>query len=262
NVEVRRPDEQVSRKFVWQPDEDGLYQYQLQLAGEAPTGRWQLLLDVGSGHSQIYEFLVEDFLPERLALELKGSDSPIKPSDEARFQVEGRYLYGAPASGNRLTGQVYVRPLREAVKALPGYQFGSVTEEELSQDLELEETTLDPEGLATVGVENRWAEAKSPLQLILQASLQESGGRPITRRLVQPVWPAERLPGLRGLFDGENVDGDGLAEFEVLLADPAGNKLASDSLQVRLIRERRDYYWSFSESEGWNYHYNEKFLNL
>lgn len=262
NVEVRRPDEQVSRKFVWEPGAGGLYQYQLQLAGEAPTGRWQLLFDFGGGRQQVHEFLVEDFLPERLALELKGSDNPIKPSDEARFQVEGRYLYGAPASGNRLTGQVYVRPLREAVKALPGYQFGSVTEDELSQDLELEEVTLDAQGKATVGVENRWAEAKSPLQLILQASLQESGGRPITRRLVQPVWPAERLPGLRGLFDGDNVDGDGLAEFEVLLADPAGNKLASDNLQVRLIRERRDYYWSFSESEGWNYHYNEKFLNL
>ncbi|XQE66303.1 alpha-2-macroglobulin family protein [Pseudomonas sp. P3C3] len=262
NVEVRRPDEQVSRKFVWQSGDNGLYQYQLQLAGEAPTGRWQLLFDFGGGRQQVHEFLVEDFLPERLALELKGSDSPIRPSDAARFQIEGRYLYGAPASGNRLTGQVYVRPLREAVKALPGYQFGSVTEEELSQDLELEETTLDAQGKATVGVENRWAEAKSPLQLILQASLQESGGRPITRRLVQPVWPAERLPGLRGLFDGDNVDGDGLAEFEVLLADPAGNKLASDNLQVRLIRERRDYYWSFSESEGWNYHYNEKFLNL
>ncbi|PYC28420.1 hypothetical protein DMO17_04355 [Aquipseudomonas alcaligenes] len=262
NVEVRRPDEQVSRKFVWEPGAGGLYQYKLQLAGEAPTGRWQLLFDFGGGRRQVYEFLVEDFLPERLALELKGSETPIAPSDEARFQVEGRYLYGAPAAGNRLTGQVYVRPLREAVAALPGYQFGSVTEEELSQDLELEETTLDAQGKATVGVENRWAEAKSPLQLILQASLQESGGRPITRRLVQPVWPAERLPGLRGLYDGDSVDGDGLAEFEILLADPAGNKLASDNLQVRLIRERRDYYWSFSESEGWNYHYNEKFLNL
>lgn len=262
NVEVRRPDEQVSRKFVWEPGAGGLYQYKLQLAGEAPTGRWQLLFDFGGGRRQVYEFLVEDFLPERLALELKGSETPIAPSDEARFQVEGRYLYGAPAAGNRLTGQLYVRPLREAVAALPGYQFGSVTEEELSQDLELEETTLDAQGKATVGVENRWAEAKSPLQLILQASLQESGGRPITRRLVQPVWPAERLPGLRGLYDGDSVDGDGLAEFEILLADPQGNKLASDNLQVRLIRERRDYYWSFSESEGWNYHYNEKFLNL
>src|SRR5690606_18875199 len=172
------------------------------------------------------------------------------------------YLYGAPAAGNRLGGQGYVRPLRDAVAALPGYQFGSVIEEELSQDLDLEERTLNAQGKATLTEASRRGEVKSPLKLVLQASLQESGGRPITRRLIQPVWPAERLPGLRGLFDGENVDYNGLAEFEVLVADPAGNKLAVEDLKVRLIRERRDYFWSFSESDGWSHHYNEKYLQL
>ncbi|MCY1497621.1 putative lipoprotein YfhM [compost metagenome] len=262
SVEVRRPDEQVSRKFVWSADANGLYQYQLELAGEAPTGKWQLLFDLGDGKPQLYEFLVEDFLPERLALELKGSDMPLAPADNPQFQVNGRYLYGAPASGNRLTGQLYVRPLREAVKALPGYQFGSVTEEELKQDIELDETQLDADGKTRLDIETRWRDARSPLQLILQASLQESGGRPITRRLVQPVWPAERLPGLRALFDGEETDADSLAEFELLVADPAGNKLAADNLKVRLVRERRDYYWNYSESDGWSYHYNEKYLQL
>ncbi|MDM8348516.1 alpha-2-macroglobulin [Pseudomonas sp. sp1636] len=262
HVEVRRPDAQVSRKFVWQADASGLYQYRLQLAEEAPTGRWQLLFDLGDGKPQLYEFAVEDFLPERLALELQGSDAPFEPSDSARFEVSGRYLYGAPAAGNRLSGQLYVRPLREALASLPGYQFGSVTEEELSQDIELDEVKLDEQGRASLTIDSRWAEAKSPLQLILQASLQESGGRPITRRLVQPVWPAERLPGVRGLFDGERVDADSLAEFEVLLADAAGNKLAAEQLSVRLIRERRDYYWNFSDSDGWSHNYNEKFLTL
>ncbi|PWG67913.1 hypothetical protein DEM28_26010, partial [Enterobacter mori] len=84
SVEVRRPDEQVSRKFVWEADGNGLYQYQLQLASEAPTGRWQLLLDLGGGRKQVYEFLVEDFLPERLALELKGSSKPLSPDQDAR----------------------------------------------------------------------------------------------------------------------------------------------------------------------------------
>ncbi|MDO9623414.1 MAG: alpha-2-macroglobulin [Pseudomonas sp.] len=260
HVEVRRPDEQVSRKFVWQADASGLYQYQLHLAEEAPTGRWQLLFDLGDGTPQLYEFSVEDFLPERLALELKGSDAPFNPGDSARFEVSGRYLYGAPAAGNRLSGQLYVRPLREAVASLPGYQFGSVTEEELSQDIELDETSLDQQGKTSLSIDSRWREAKSPLKLILQASLQESGGRPITRRLVQPVWPAERLPGVRGLFDGEQVDADSLAEFEVLVADAAGNKLAAEQLTVRLVRERRDYYWNFSASDGWSHNYNEKFL--
>lgn len=262
SVEVRRPDEQVSRKFVWDADASGLYQYALQLAGEAPTGRWQLVFDLGDGKPQLYEFLVEDFLPERLALELKGSENPIKPADNAKIHVNGRYLYGAPAAGNRLTGQVYVRPLREAVKALPGYQFGSVTEEELTQDFDLDESVLDAKGEELLTLESKWSEAKSPLQLIVQASLQESGGRPITRTIVQPVWPANRLPGLRGLFDGKETNGDGPAEFELLVANKDGQKLAADNLKVRLVRERRDYYWNYSENDGWSYHFNEKFLNL
>lgn len=262
SVEVRRPDEQVARRFVWQPGADGLYQYQLQLAENAPTGRWQLLLDLGDGRQDLYEFLVEDFLPERLALELKGSEQPLDTSEDPSFSVNGRYLYGAPASGNRLTSQLYVRPLREAVPSLPGYQFGSVTEEELNQDMELDEITLDADGEGVLSPENRWAEARSPLKLILQASLQESGGRPVTRRIVQPVWPAPRLPGVRALFEGEEVGDNGMAEFEVLLADPEGHKLAVEGLKVRLVRERRDYFWSFSESEGWSYHFNEKYLNL
>ncbi|VXC82762.1 conserved hypothetical protein [Pseudomonas sp. 8Z] len=262
NVEVRRPDEQVSRKFVWNTDAQGLYQYQLALADEAPTGRWQLLLDLGDGNPQVYEFLVEDFLPERMALELNGQDRPIAPSAEARFSVTGRYLYGAPAAGNRLSGQLYVRPLREAVASLPGYQFGDITEADLTQELELAEQSLDDQGRATITPENRWGDARSPLRLILQASLQESAGRPITRRVIQPVWPAERLPGVRGLFDGEEVDADSLAEFEVLVADAEGNKLAADNLSVRLVRERRDYFWSFSDGEGWRHNYTEKYLTL
>ncbi len=262
NVEVRRPDEQVSRRFVWNPDEGGLYQYQLALSGDAPAGHWQLLIGLGNGQKQLYEFLVEDFLPERMALELKGSDEPLTPGDAARFQVEGRYLYGAPAAGNRMTGQLYVRPLREAVKSLPGYQFGSVTEEELSQDIELDETKLDEEGKGALEIESRWANARSPLELTLQASLQESGGRPVTRRLEQPMWPAPRLPGLRGLFDGDEIDSNGTAEVELLVADPAGNKLEAKGLKVRLVRERRDYYWSYSDGSGWSYHYNEKYLNV
>ncbi|MFP3520624.1 hypothetical protein SB766_31030, partial [Pseudomonas sp. SIMBA_077] len=79
--------------------------------------------------------------------------------------------------------------------------------------------------------------------------------------LVQPIWPAEQLPGLRGLFDGKETNGDGPVEFEVLVANQDGQKLAAQDLKVRLVRERRDYYWNYSENDGWSYHFNEKFLN-
>ena len=262
-VEVRRPDQQISRQFVWQADEHGLYQYQLPIGANAPTGRWQLLLDLGGGIKQVYDILVEDFLPERLALELHAKPEPIKPQDALEIAVEGRYLYGAPAGGNRITGQLYVRPLREAVSALPGFQFGAVTDDDsLKQEIDLDELVLDEEGRAQIKIDSQWPEVRSPLNLIVQASVLESAGRPVTRRVLQAVWPAAQLPGIRGIFQGEEVDADSQPEFELVLANAQGDKLAAEQLKVRLIRERRDYYWNYSDSNGWSHNYNKKLLTV
>ncbi len=262
-VEVRRPDQQISREFVWQADDKGLYQYQLPIGANAPTGRWQLLLDLGGGIKQVYDILVEDFLPERLALELHAEPAPIKPQAALQVAVEGRYLYGAPAAGNRITGQLYVRPLREAVSSLPGFQFGVVSDDEsLKQEIDLDELVLDAEGHAQIKIDSQWPESKSPLNLIVQASILESAGRPVTRRVVQAVWPAPELPGIRGIFQGEEVDAESQPEFELVLTNPQGDKLAAQQLKVRLIRERRDYYWNYSNSSGWSNHYNKKLLTV
>ena len=261
-VEVRRPDQQISRQFVWQADEHGLYQYQLPIGANAATGRWQLLLDLGGGIKQVYDILVEDFLPERLALDLQVSSAPIKPEAALSVAVEGRYLYGAPASGNRITGQLYVRALRDAVAALPGFQFGAVADDSLTQDIDLDELLLDEEGRAQIQLDSQWSQVQSPLNLIVQASVLESAGRPVTRRVTQVVWPALQLPAIRGVFQGESVDAESQPEFEIVLTNPQGEKLAAEQLKVRLIRERRDYYWNYSDSSGWSHHYNKKLLTV
>ena len=62
------------------------------------------------------------------------------------------------------------------------------------------QTTLDDRGHAEVTAASQWQESRSPLQVILQASLLESGGRPVTRTVRQPIWPAETLPGIRPEF--------------------------------------------------------------
>ncbi|VFS53013.1 Uncharacterised protein [Budvicia aquatica] len=56
------------------------------------------------------------------------------------------------------------------------------------------------------------------------------------------------------------VDSDSLAGFDVVYADANGNKLAAQSLNVRLVRERRDYYWEWSSDGGWSSQYDQKDL--
>ncbi|CNF16745.1 alpha-2-macroglobulin [Yersinia nurmii] len=274
-VDIVKPDNQVARSFVWQP-QGGLYQYQYAIPDNALTGDWALRFDLGDNQPRLYKFKVEDFLPERMALDISTSKQPLSTDAELAFDVTGRYLYGAPAADNRLQGQAFLRPQREALTALPGFEFGSVVEENLSRTLDEFDTALDKNGELAVQIDNSWSGVKSPVKVILQASLLESGGRPVTRRAEQAIWPAKELAGIRPLFSKRNVydyvsdkyrsqamvDVDSQAEFEVVYANAAGEKLAAKGLKVRLVRERRDYYWQWSESDGWMSQYDKKDLML
>lgn len=272
-LEVVKPDGQVLRTVVSQP-ENGLYRFTYPLDSGAPTGMWHIRANTGDNQPRMWDFHVEDFMPERMALNLSAQKTPLAPSEEVTFSVVGYYLYGAPANGNTLQGQLFLRPQREAVQALSGFQFGDIAEENLSRSLDEVQLTLDENGRGDVSANSQWQEAHSPLQVILQASLLESGGRPVTRRAEQAIWPADTLPGIRPQFASKAVydyrtdatvnqpivDEGGNAAFDIVYADAQGNKKAASGLQVRLIRERRDYYWNWSESEGWQSQFDQKDL--
>ncbi|MFE4111975.1 alpha-2-macroglobulin [Kosakonia sp. YIM B13611] len=272
-LEVVKPDGQVIRTVVNQP-QNGLYQFTYPLEASAQTGMWHIRANTGDNLSREWSFHVEDFMPERMALNITPQPEPVEPAADVVFNIDGHYLYGAPASGNSLQGQLFLRPLREAVPALPGFQFGDIAEENLSRSLDEVHLTLDKQGQGEITTPSQWQDSHSPLQVILQASLLESGGRPVTRRAEQAIWPAQALPGIRPQFASKAVydyrtdttvnqpivDEGSNAAFDIVYTDASGAKKAVTDLQVRLIRERRDYFWNWSESEGWQSQFDQKDL--
>ncbi|ECV2498883.1 alpha-2-macroglobulin family protein [Salmonella enterica subsp. enterica serovar Reading] len=221
------------------------------------------------GHVQLEADKAAALLLARKEEQTTLLDLTLPALDLSEFNVAG-----APANGNTLQGQLFLRPLRDAVAALPGFQFGNIAEENLSRSLDEVQLTLDKGGRGEVSAASQWQEAHSPLQVILQASLLESGGRPVTRRVEQAIWPADTLPGIRPQFAAKAVydyrtdttvnqpivDEDSNAAFDIVYANAQGEKKAVSGLQVRLIRERRDYYWNWSESEGWQSQFDQKDL--
>lgn len=275
-VDVLKADGQVSRSMVWQP-ENGLYQLKWVIPEEEDTGTRSLRFDIGDGTPRFYEFQVEDFMPERMALDITGTKGILLSDKNATFSLQGRYLYGAPAADNRIQGQIFVKSSREAVTKLPGYEFGAAKDENFNRLLDEFELSLDAQGKGELTVDSeRYAELKSPINIVLQASLLEAGGRPVSRRFQQAVWPATHLTGIRPIFTkkevydyrsdkykaGYSVDDNSMAEFELVYADQDGNKLPADNLKVKLIYERHDYYWRWSNSNGWESGYNEKDLQM
>lgn len=274
-VDILKPDNQIYKSFVWQA-EKGLYKTTVRLPDDAAAGKWALKLNTGDDHYQYYSFKVEDFLPERMAMEITNeSISPVLSNKSIDFTIKGWYLYGAPASENQLQGQLYLRPKRE-IATLPNFEIGSITETNISRRLNMLESKLNHEGIGAIEInKDEWNGTKSPIEIILQASLMDAGGRPINRRSSQVLWPAENMPAVRALFGEKEiydyrsngyvsratVDENSNAEFEVAYINREGQKLAKE-LSVRLIRERDNGYWSWSDSYGWRYEENYKELNM
>jgi len=239
------------------------YQQTLVLPADAPTGRWLLeaRTDPGSKRADAqWSFQVEEFLPERMKLELKASEAPLQPGDDALVVgVDGTYLFGAPAAGNRLLASVAAERDRYAQpKAWPGFIFGDFDDDSAKKRQDAPESELDEKGHADVSLPIDVAARRSPMKLRASFSLLESGGRPVVRSIERPWWPAPVLVGIRPMFDRDVVREGALAEFEITRSDTAGKFSAAKELQVRLFREERQWYWRYEDGRGWTSGYNEQ----
>src|SRR5690606_38831109 len=100
----------------------------------------------------------------------------------------------------------------------------------------------------------------TPVSVVVAGSLYETGGRTVNRSLERVLWPADALVGVRPLFDDKDgSDANANAGFEILRVDAEGTPRPLAGLELKLVRERRDYHWNFDEDSGWNYNHTSRF---
>jgi uncharacterized protein YfaS (alpha-2-macroglobulin family) len=262
-----QPDGRAVSDFVLEPAKLGYYETLQPIRPDAPTGRWALELRASPDTKPTvgrFEFRVEEFLPERMKLTLDAAPGPLAPGDTLELQIEGAYLYGAPAEGNRVTGELAWRVDAEAVPSLRGYRFGDATVD-LPAPAQAFETELDAQGRSAQSFEllDGDAATASPLQAILNVSLFESGGRAIRRSLVRSQWPAEVLVGIRPLFELEDGPGTNVtAGFELVRSDAKGGLQAGAGLEVQLLRAQRDSHWSWVDGSGWKAEHSTRWISV
>ena len=261
---LRRPDGKAQWTATWQPDDKfaGYYRRAIELPADAATGSWGLELrsdPAAKLAGTVLRFAVEEFLPERMRLDLAAGNEALDPDKGWNVAVTGRYLYGTPAAGNRLLGVAnFERNKNPLGQKLPDFVFGDADEETVKSRAELAETQLDDEGHVSVDVDLApLAKRRSPFTVRATLSLLESGGRPVVRSIERVYWPAPVLVGVRPMFVGAYAREGATAEFEVVRSDADANLKPGTALPVRLFRENRSYYWRFDDQRGWNSGFSE-----
>ncbi|MCS0538679.1 alpha-2-macroglobulin family protein [Aeromonas veronii] len=261
-LEVKQPDGQLLEQKRLLPDNLGAAHYGLRLPDDAPLGRWTINLKTAAGSRFEWPFLVEEFLPERLKLQLgKGPDGEVTDLGASlTLPLQGDYLYGAPASATKAKAEVKISRATMPFTQWQEFTLGDVLLAEQAKDLEPLSLTLDAHGQGTFSLadELEGVRALGPLEVAYRVSLSEPGGRAVNRSRTQYGWPAgSQWPALKADFVADRVEGGKPLPFQILNLDEQGQPVAG-AVKVRLINEYRDYYWHYADGEGWKYEFNSQ----
>ncbi len=257
-AEIIRPDGRTIHEFKWRSRHFNHYHYEYALPADALTGKWRVRFKHPASTLKEYAFVVAEFLPERMKLALESPDpKTIRTSDTPQLFLKGDFLYGAPAAGSKADADIRVRPARELFKEIwPGYEFGDITDTR-NLSFKTDRIVLDEAGKGRLTLKNEWKDAASPLWLTANASLYDSGGRPVVRSRSWQIWPARSLVGIRLLAENDRVDGDTNAQFEIIVTDPTGRKMKADHLKAVVIKEHREYFWEYRHGQ-WQWQFTSQ----
>lgn len=251
-----RPDGVEDRRIVSQGGSAGGHAVDLALSSAAMRGTWTLAIHTDPKQPAIASqmFLVEDFVPDRIEFTLTSDRKEIAVGETAEATVDGRFLYGAPAAGLALEGEVTLSTKRDW-DAFTGYSFGLADE----QDGEATRTPLT--GLPAVGDDGKStfpidvASAPSTTRLVNAAvtvRMRETGGRAVEERLDIGILPQGTMIGIRPDFAGGEVPQGGTAKFSLIAAQPNGQRTALPGAQWSLVKVERNYQW-YRSGSSWNY---------
>ncbi len=262
-VRVKQPDGRTLVEKQLKPEQLNYFELSQVIPADAPTGLWQLefRLDPASKDTvQAFPFHVEEFLPERLKVELSSPQARLAPGEPLKLKVASSYLYGAPAEGNRFTAKLLVAPEVHPIAAMKDTYFGNPLVDLPRSADDVLDAKLDAHGV----LEQEIAlpddvQPIAPLAVTLSGSVYESGGRAVTRLLKRTYWPADALVGVRPLFDPkQGAESESPVGFEIVRANADGKLVAGSHLKVRLQRELRDFYWLYEASGGWKSDANQR----
>lgn len=242
-VRLRRPNGTVAAETVPPRGPGGAIALALPLSPGAPLGGWtiEVLADAGAAPIGRAAFRVEDFVPDRLAVEIAPPPALV-PGTPLAVPVAARFLYGAAAAGLAASGELLIVPDPDPFPALAGWRFGLVQEVPDPVRLDIPMPATDASGRSTATVTlPRAPDTTRPLRATLTVAVAEPGGRPTRAASSFPVRAEGPFIGIRPAFAGGAIAAGAEAGFEIIAVDADGRPVAAPRLRLRLVRERPDW---------------------
>ena len=249
-----RPNGLVADRYRFPSASGGGLQWDYTLSDSASRGMWRVAMEIdGAGEAGSHRFSVEDFVPQRIAVELEADDDTAIGANGSRtVEVDSRFLYGAPGAGLTVQAQSRIEVDPSPFEAFSGYTFGRHDESFGEQIIDITDQTTDGAGKAMIRLSpgNRARDADRPLRLNTTVSVLEPGGRAVTESVRIPYRPRDLYVGIKSDFKGRAAEGKP-ASFELAAVSGEGS-IVDTRLNWKVIDIDYHYDW-YREDGRWRW---------
>jgi len=261
NFTLTNPRGQVVRKESKTNHLNGVYIFQYATAASAPTGNYQLQVQVG-GSSFNKTLKVETVIPNRLKIKIDyGQDFIVLNDKTPEVDLSVRWLHGAIAKNLEADVSVNLKRHTTQFKGLKDYQFDDPTRHYESERLVIFDGKVDENGEAKVPLKISVGEdAPGVLLANFVTKVFEPGGSFSTDRFSIPVYPYDEFVGVK-VPKGKGYRGWLTTAEEhtadIAVVDPQGKLAGNVTVEATLYR--LDWRWWWDHSSGNITHYNQQF---
>jgi uncharacterized protein YfaS (alpha-2-macroglobulin family) len=233
-------------------DNFGYTNSNFKLSKEAQTGRYKVVLFASSNKPiGSIKFLVEDFVPPKIEVNIVKKPQAIIPNQKAKIEAKVNFLTGEPLKGAEADIQRVIHRAKNPFKEFKGYHFGKVDAKFGNEYLEPITTSSNEDGKIIEDIsENKRYDTSLPLSMFVTLSVNEPGARAVTNSYDIFYQNSDEYIGIKPNFDDDYIDIDAKANFNILYLK--NQKPKSATLKYKLIEEECDYSWSY-ENDSWQY---------
>ncbi len=235
---------------------DGTANISWNIPEEILTGNYDIYLNIPGSIEKlaIYNFNIEDFVPDRFNLDIKvSSDKPYTLQDKIFVTVNCSHLHGAPATKRKInwTAELVPSDFKIFQDKNSSWQSEYVwnnpeAKQETVIELASNDSTTDENGQAKFFVDlPSISKIPAMYNLQIKATLSDVGGRSITRYESVPIYCAKEYLGIQR--ETKKIILDRPVQFKLVAIDMFGNPKDCENVSVKITKV--DWVWSRRDSE-------------
>jgi uncharacterized protein YfaS (alpha-2-macroglobulin family) len=255
-VKLVDPRGKVIRQHTLPVNGAGVVTLDPTFAAFAPTGKYELQVEIAGKAAGSHAFRVEEFVPERMKVEARSAKPQYLLGEEVPVGVEARYLFGGVPAGAKVELGCELAPATFAPKLNANFVYGvwreAGKEPEKAMPLGAVEGELDTDGKATLACPTvpSAGSYRGPANIVARAAVFEAGsGRTTVGQASIPVHPARYYVGLSS--STEKVRAGTELVVQGVVVDWNG-RLVPDvqSVDLELVRLEEEYGYYYDENLG------------